>query len=303
MRVVYQQAVDLPLPLAAAGRAWLAGRLVAALLPPAGLLLGVAVARPAAPPAPEAASRGTSDVELAIRAHQAILKDEALASVNIGVRVRDGVATVWGPVPSVEVARQILEKVHRVSGVREVRSELAIVPHDGNLPDDAAPAPSSRPQSSEPAAVSKLPLPAGALTGRQSGDEPAPAVTSVSLLPPTTALAPAADTSRPPPASLGRPVPLPPGSSTARPGAAPTQATAADRAASPDLSAALDALRRGDARFQGIQWQVRDRVVTLGCSASRGEDLMAFANAVSRVPGVERVILGQVHVDPLAAGR
>jgi hypothetical protein len=303
MRVSSLPALDLPIPLAA-GRAWRVCRLVAVLLPPAGLLLWAAAAQPAAPPAPEASSaQGTADVELAIRAHRAILKDGTLAAVNLGVSVHDGVATVWGPVTSAEQARQLLEKVRRVPGIRDVRSELSIVPRDGDAPAAPTPVPAGGPLPSEPAAVSKLPLSPGALTGRPSDNESAPAVTSVSLLPPTAAAGPSADTSRPPPASLGMPVPLPPGTPAASPGAAHSDATHAARAAPPDLPAALDGLRRGDERFRGIQWHVREGIVTLGGTVCRGEDLMAFAQAVSRLPGVERVVLGQARVDPLAGGR
>jgi hypothetical protein len=43
---------------------------------------------------------------------------------------------------------------------------------------------------------------------------------------------------------------------------------------------------------------VRGGVVTVGGAVRRGEDLMAFARAVSHLPGVERVLLGPVQVDP-----
>ncbi len=270
--------------LAAVRRACCACWVAAALLPLSALLLWAAAARPAVPPAPAAAhAQSTAETELAICVRRAILQNETLASINIGVTVHGGVAVLWGPIPSSELARQALDKARQVPGVRDVRSELAIVPRDGDMAD--------RPLPPESAAADKLPLPPGALTGRPSEPAPAPAVTSVSLLPPIAASESAADTSRPPPASLGRPVPLLSSKPTA-PAAAPA-----------DLSAAIEALRRGDERFGRIHWEVRDRTVIVGGTVCRGEDLMAFAQAVARVPGVERVIVEQVRVDPLAGSR
>jgi hypothetical protein len=270
--------------VAAARRTWRVGWLAAALLPSSAVLLWAAAARPAMPPAPEAApTQDTAETELAICVRRALVQEETLASINIGVTVHGGAVTLWGPIPSAELARQAVAKARQVAGVREVRSELSIVPRDGDVPDQPSPP--------EVAAADKLPLPPGALTGRPSEAAPAPAVTSVSLLPPIIASEPAADPGRPPPASLGHPVPLPP-STPNPPPAAPA-----------DLPSALDALRRGEERFGRIQWEVRDRVVTLRGTVCRGEDVMAFAQAVARVPGVERVIVGPVRVDPLAGSR
>src|SRR3954470_14031744 len=38
------------------------------------------------------------DVGLTVRARQALRRDKELAPLNLGVKVREGVATLWGPV-------------------------------------------------------------------------------------------------------------------------------------------------------------------------------------------------------------
>jgi hypothetical protein len=63
----------------------------------------------------------------------------------------------------------------------------------------------------------------------------------------------------------------------------------------------MDGLRRSDKRYAPIQWEVRGRAVTLHGAAARSEDLMAFAQAVARLPGVERVILGPSQTNPPAS--
>jgi hypothetical protein len=58
-----------------------------------------------------------------------------------------------------------------------------------------------------------------------------------------------------------------------------------------DATAAIEQLRRSEARFRPLQVTVREGVVTVRGS---GEDSFAFAQAIRRVPGVVRVIVDPV---------
>src|SRR4051794_23423697 len=61
------------------------------------------------------------DVRLTSHARRALLEDCQLAPLNLGVKVKDGVATLWGPVPSEKVAEEALERVKGVEGIAGVR--------------------------------------------------------------------------------------------------------------------------------------------------------------------------------------
>ena len=66
----------------------------------------------------------TSDSTLQLQIRDALADMPVVAKFNIGVRVRDGVVTMNGPIPSREVAEQTVALVRKFTGVREVRDEL-----------------------------------------------------------------------------------------------------------------------------------------------------------------------------------
>ena len=104
------------------GRCVAAGVLVAmALLP---CRAGIVAVKPApSTPAAEAAGR---DLVLTIEARRRLLKDRELAPFNVGVRVRDRVALLWGAVPSAELALKAETCVRGMFELVEVRSELFV---------------------------------------------------------------------------------------------------------------------------------------------------------------------------------
>ena len=53
----------------------------------------------------------------------------------------------------------------------------------------------------------------------------------------------------------------------------------------------LEQLRRSSERFRPIRVEVQGRVVRLWGNAARGEDVFTFAQRISHLPGVERVIV------------
>jgi hypothetical protein len=57
------------------------------------------------------------------------------------------------------------------------------------------------------------------------------------------------------------------------------------------VEAAIEQLRRAEPRFWGVGVEVRGGTVLLRAESARGEDVMAFARALQRVKGVERVVV------------
>jgi hypothetical protein len=202
-----------------------------------------------------------ADCQLAVRARQALHQDELLASFNLGVSVRDHVATLWGALPSQDLLRRAEERVRQVQGVAEIRNQLRVEPQAGAT-ESARPLPRQEPLA--PAA----PPTGGTLTALPVEDRPVPAR---SVPPPVVV------TLRPPTASIAL-VPPP---------VAPTPPAV--------LISTIDRLRLADPRFRQVRADVQDGVVHLGGTVARWEDLLELAQAVARLPGVERVILGEVR--------
>ena len=79
------------------------------------ITVGPANARPIAP-----------DLALTIEARGILLRDPELATLNIGVRVRNRIATLWGPVPSAEMAFKAEIYLRGLVELLEVRNELHV---------------------------------------------------------------------------------------------------------------------------------------------------------------------------------
>jgi len=69
-----------------------------------------------------------ADNQLAAAVNAALVRDKALPVFDIEVQTRDGVVTLLGQVQSRELARRAVSVASGVSGVKEVRDELRIVP-------------------------------------------------------------------------------------------------------------------------------------------------------------------------------
>ena len=59
----------------------------------------------------------------------------------------------------------------------------------------------------------------------------------------------------------------------------------------PGLVETLENFRRSNERFRPIRFEVQGGVVHLWANAARSEDVFRFAQGISRVPGIERVIV------------
>src|SRR5262245_35622515 len=68
---------------------------------------------PASPAPPPSAAR---DLHLTVHARKALGADETLGPLNLSVEVRDGVATVSGPVPSPILAPRVVSVLEKVQG-------------------------------------------------------------------------------------------------------------------------------------------------------------------------------------------
>jgi len=102
----------------------------------AAILLGLmphpfSLTTPAAEPrsvqAPDLTPR---DWLLTNQARRAILKDEQLAPLRLGVTVKDRVATIWGTIPSDETAKRADELLRKISGIAVVMNDCRIVRSD-----------------------------------------------------------------------------------------------------------------------------------------------------------------------------
>src|SRR5262245_18641775 len=71
--------------------------------------------------------RDFRDIQLALYARRALLQDQELAPLNLGVRVEYGEATLWGTVPSRALEEKALKLVGKVQGIYKVRSDLRVV--------------------------------------------------------------------------------------------------------------------------------------------------------------------------------
>ena len=65
-----------------------------------------------------------------------------------------------------------------------------------------------------------------------------------------------------------------------------------------DIASAVARLTASDVRFAGIRSEERDGVVTLSGSAARMDHVLDLARQVSRLAGVNEVVVENVHVTP-----
>jgi hypothetical protein len=213
------------------------------------------------------------DLRHTVNARRALLRDPALGPLNLGVKVRDRVAVLWGPVPSQEVRRRALQVLRTVPDLLDVRDESHL-----DAPDDLAP--EFLPEFA-PAAPGfwREDSWRGQLTRRP--DEPAPVTVPENVR------------FRPAPPAGDEPEPE---GETVLPSVLVPAANAVATAAA-DLQEALDRLAASDRRFRGLRAEPRGAEVHIGGVAAHGEDLQAFARAAARLRGVGRVIIGEVRLD------
>jgi hypothetical protein len=244
----------------------------------AAALVATAAAAPADGP-PAATSRDAfRDLQLAVRVRRELREDADLSALNLGVGVRDGVATLWGPVPSADLIPKAVKRAEAVPGVLGVRHEMFVAAPEKKL--DLFPLDPEEPLVRQSGFPDSVPGAIGPLTGR---DEKAGVAHTA-----------AGPRSPPPSVELGRPVAV--SAAATQPAAPPPQEPATAPATTPaaprkeDLAAAVRRVRGGDPRFRTLRAEVRGSTVTVSAEEERSGDAMALAQLISRLPGVERVV-------------
>ena len=251
-----------------------------------------AVASPVLAADPPAA-RVADDV-LTLRVQAAIADDPTLKPhhLNLLVNLVDGMAVIGGEVPDTALLPAVERAARNVPGVRAVKVS-------GWLPSDRAKAdPYSRRLderlgAAKPPAAPKLgelgPPPLAILS--KPSEPPAPAVNAVSRKP----LAPAGLLMEPVVASASR--------GTATPGAAPLPYPTIPPPGVPTQPILLpaggtpwDDLRRGDARFAGLEVRRNGRSFTVGGTAAKLADAWEFAERLQGLPDVDAVVVGRVEL-------
>jgi hypothetical protein len=255
----------------------------------AGLLL---VGGAAKPPLPDADSRLTA------LARGTLLEDRALAPYNVGVQVHDRVATLWGPLPSEALARRAMQLLRSLPELTAVRSELRVEP-------DTEPARRMRAPSQPPRA-------SGSGLNRVGLRRPGTLVGGAVPLPPARVLSQRVAPRRQTTPNRREPV-APPrkkkvfvlpaievGMGPEAPSPAPARRTAIPRKqpASSELERSLAELRSRDARFRTVAVAVDGGLVFLRAPAVQAEDLYQLAQVISRLPGVERVVVKEGPLSP-----
>jgi hypothetical protein len=233
------------------------------------------------------------ETRLTLKARQALFEDPMLAPYNLCVVVHGNTAALEGTLPNTALALRARERLRSLALFHEVRSELQIDPNC-DLPSE------SQPSTSSPLESPGRPRPPGALTGHGGAPTPDPVMklsvpeqNSGGLANPLDADAGAAAKEKLPlneAVTLLPPRPIP----DLKNNAADPPAAILPSEPSPDArdpTAAIEQLRRSEARFRPLQVTVREGVVTVRGS---GEDSFAFAQAIRRVPGVVRVIVDPV---------
>jgi BON domain len=219
----------------------------------------------AAEPAPPLSEKKLTyrDIQLTVHARKALADDAAVGPGNLGVRVQNNVAVLWGPISSEELKQRAVEVVKKVKGVYEVRDADVYV---------AAPPPVVE--------TAALPPPTSATdapthTESASPDPVSGAILSLASRSPVEA-APA------PVVVLRAPLPLN--------GSSPTQTVSQ---APPDegLGAAVEQVRQNSDRFHPIAFRLEGDMVVLQLGDGQAENVMAFARAISRVPGLTRIVI------------
>jgi hypothetical protein len=206
------------------------------------------------------------DCQHALFAREALLKDETLAPFNVGVSVRNGVATIWGTVPSPALAHRAEERIRLVPGLAQVRNDLKISTGDEEWAEFLKGPPS---------------LPNPPIQEAKRWDHPAPLVSR-------------GEESRLNLNKAAPPLLMPPiqvSAGLTRPVSTIETVQSLKTTAPPTLAEAVDSLRMKNERFQRVRFEVQGGEVHLWSSSNAGGDVFGMAQAVAHIRGVDRVIV------------
>lgn len=241
------------------------------------------------------------DVALARSAMAALDDDPRLKDVTLIVSVVDRVAVIGGPVPSPDHSRWAEERVRGVAGIADVKNRCFIQ----GRPDPLVRAVADR------LAVNPRPLTPD-LPPVVPGLKPVPL--DVAAGPPTNVGAAVADPMGHPSTSLRPPAesagfllpPVSPGGLVPKPmsNAAPpvpgvltagANAPTVDPTRPESVLHAAETVRRREARFAGLNVQLENGTAVISGRAARAADAWDLSEALRRVPGIQRVVVGAVE--------
>ncbi len=238
-----------------------------------------------------------SDKMLGLKASAALAADPELAGLNLTIDVLNRVAVVGGEVPDESVVPKIRAILRKVPGLLEVKvsgwvpaqsdplaqmvgeklrgeskPSVSLKPTPSNLPSLVVqPRLDQMPQRPLLPPLLALPRPNFADVApepqRPRDDHRTPGTVIVQRFSPSTH-------------SQWLLEPIAPG--TTSPSMKPTLETSAEE------------LRANDERFTGLTIEFRNRVVVIGGQARSHEDVWEFATQLRKVPGIEKVIIGNV---------
>jgi hypothetical protein len=234
---------------------------------------------------------------------KAFLNDKHLAPLNLGVKVENRVAYLWGAVPSAEVLARAIDTTRGLPDILDVHSSLYVDdsawPEAKYLPDPpAAPAMPVQPVTPplvQPAAGDPV-RPAAKTTSTQAPEAPKtpaptpglwqPATTekNVSLKTPIEVPKPSEDQGL----FVLPPIALPPGASDI--GNAPLLPVAGT------LQQRVLQLKHSDMRYQHVHAVVDGARVYLSGTVAQLADVQHLAKAIAQLPGVESVVIGYVQI-------
>jgi BON domain len=137
-----------------------------------------------APPSAQVAER---DMMLTLQARRALLRDPVLGPLNLGVHIRNRVATLWGPVPSAELGFKAELCLRGLVEVVEVRNDLLVTGEGAAAQTLPSPLPPTfLPPPSPPALPglpTEVPLPPVAAPMAPAIGVPSPVIDDIDLPP------------------------------------------------------------------------------------------------------------------------
>lgn len=236
---------------------------------------GISVADEAIPVAPlRLGDSPERDFQLTVHARKALMDTPNLSPLNVGIRVRRGVVSVWGPVPDKQTALMVVAKLEALKGVSGVQSELYVGSGGEGVQAFAIP-------------PRRDTLQALATSPSISKGFPQPNVPEYQGTSRVLRMSPEGNgTGNPVPVSPGNPAKL-----TAMPDRQINSAPA-PKTALPPTEAMIAELVRQQPKFGLMRYKLDGEVLVIlgGGDPSRQ---MEFAQACSVIPGVGRVRLAQ----------
>ena len=197
------------------------------------------------------------DLRLELRAKQAIRESSELSRWNPGLKVEEGVAILWGNLPSPELVEELVRRIKRVEGIRGVQSEVRIVSIQDDLPDRIAKA-VAQGKPVEPKIAPMI--------------EPQVIVREPQFAPVMTTSKMTLNSAR-----LGTTVMKP------------------DPMKLVNLDEWLTKATKTDLRYQKLTWEISEGVIRLRGQVDRMGDIWDLADRISDLEGVRRVLVDGVR--------